>query len=150
MSPIARMYVMGAIIGVVGSTALISSVFGAEEIRGVSAAPSTMYAGPGDAYPQVMHLAAGLQLQIHGCTRPATWCDVTWRGKRGWVQAADIEIRAEGGRMPVSAAQVPAARFELAAYWDANYKTRLWYGDRAKWQHLARPAVQSADAGSGQ
>ena len=148
MSPVARMYIMGAIIGVVGSTALISSVFAAEDLRGATTAQSTMYAGPGDAYPQVMRLTAGLQIGIHGCTHTAAWCDVTWRGKRGWVPAAALELRENGDRMPVSALTVPETTFELASYWAANYKTRLWYRDRAKWKNLGGRAVQSAQAGA--
>lgn len=158
MSPVARMYVVGAILGVAGSTTLISSVFAAEgaAFRGATVAQGVMYAGPGDAYPQVMRLAAGLQISLHGCTADTnmgepgtTWCDVTWRGKRGWVQGDALEVREHGVRQPVSAAAVPAASFELASYWDANYKSRLWYADRSKWQKLGGGVVQSADA-SGQ
>lgn len=138
---------MGAICGVVGSTALISTVFGADSVHGATTAQSTMYAGPGESYPQVMRLAGGLQISIHGCTDQAKWCDVTWRGKRGWVQAEGLELRSHGESAPVSAAVVPVTNFEFSSYWDANYKTRLWYADRAKWQNLPAP-VQSADAGS--
>lgn len=151
MSPVARMYVVGAILGVLGSTTLISTVFAADTLDGATAAPGTMYAGPGDSYPQVMRLAAGLHVALHGCQGAADtmWCDVSWRGKRGWVQANGLEVFENGARMPVPAAAVPAATFEFASYWEANYKTRLWYGDRSKWQKLTSPVVQSADA-SGQ
>ncbi len=139
---------MGAIIGVAGSTALISSVFAAEELRGATTAQSIMYAGPGDAYPRGLRLTAGLQIGIQGCTDGATWCDVEWRGKRGWVLAAALELEENGDRIPVSALTVPSTTFELASYWAANYKTRLWYGDRAKWKNIGGRAAQSAQAGA--
>ena len=154
MSPVARMYVMGAILGVLGSSALITSVFAANDVKDVTGATTEgtqMYAGPNAEYPQVMHLAAGLQVAIHGCVAGQAWCDVSWRGKRGWVTAAALEYSEKGESVAlteVAPSVIPTATFELGRYWDANYKTRLWYSDRAKWQGLEGHGVQAADAGA--
>ena len=151
MSPVARMYVVGAILGVLGSTAMITSVFAASDARGTTAAGTTMFAGPNTDYPQVMRLAGGLQVAIHGCMSDWQWCDVTWRGKRGWVAAAALEYHGNGERVALATGPhpaIPTANFEFNSYWNANYRARLWYSDRAKWQSLDGHSMQAADAGS--
>ena len=76
-------------------------------------------------------------MEIHGCLQNGGWCDVSWRGKRGWVEAAALECNNTGERMPLSAtiarSNFPVVAFEFKSYWDTNYKQKLWYEDRAKW-----------------
>lgn len=105
----------------------------ASEGKLVSAAH--LLAGPGYNYPEVRRLAKGLSVDIHGCLKNWDWCDVTWRGNRGWVPAAAVEARRNAERFPVKdyGAQmgVPEVTFQLNSYWDANYNGALWYPDRA-------------------
>ena len=127
-------------LGVGAALVLFSAA--AHAASGNTLTPTDMFAGPGGDFPQVMHLAADLKIQIHGCLRNGQWCDVTWRGNRGWVPAQDLAMRAGEQRIALqrSPAQVPLVAFDLRGYWDENYQDRLWYQDVGKWE--ARAADQ--------
>ncbi|MBY0508895.1 MAG: hypothetical protein K2P94_01975 [Rhodospirillaceae bacterium] len=105
--------------------------------------------GPGHDYPFVKRLAKGLSMEVHGCLNSWDWCDVTWRGARGWVPANTLEFQREDQRLPVgrygAALGVPEVTFSLGKYWDAYYNDTPWYADRDMWTQ--RSAVQRTDAG---
>lgn len=109
-------------------------------------------AGPGDDYPDVMRLAPNLKVTIHGCTRAWDWCDVEWRGNRGFVPAAALDLRKDSVLMPVStegpSAGLPQVDFDLSKYWETHYRQRPWYSDRREWSMRVeqRPASYLAEA----
>jgi len=82
-------------------------------------------AAPADEYPAVRRLAKGLSVEIHGCLTTVEWCDISWRGNRGWVQMDALGYP--------SALRAPKVSFNLETYWDANYDRQLWYADRSDW-----------------
>ena len=132
----------------VGAALLLFSAT-ANAAGGNTLASTDMFAGPGDQFPQVMHLAPDLKVQIHGCLRNGLWCDVTWRGNRGWVAAQSLAYRAGTDRVALEqpAAEVPPVTFDLRAYWEQNYRDRLWYADVNKWEaNVARPETAAAQA----
>lgn len=100
--------------------------------------------GPGHDYPAVKRLAKGLRMEVHGCLNTWDWCDVTWRGARGWVPSTTLEFQREDQRLPVgrygTALGVPEVTFSLGKYWDAYYNNTPWYADRDMW-------TQRSDAG---
>lgn len=102
---------------------------------GKLAVAAQMHAGPGYNYPEVRRLAKDLSVNIHGCLKSSDWCDVTWRGNRGWVPASAVDARRNTERFPVkdygAKMGVPEVTFQLNSYWDANYHGALWYPDRA-------------------
>ena len=133
-----------ALATLISTSAFVStSAFAAS---GAMTAGASMYAGPGSRYPEVIHLARGLSVTIHGCLRTWQWCDVSWRGDRGWVPAEALQYREGDRSLPVDAlrgdtarsntvqASLPVIAFDIQNYWDANYRERLWYDDRAKWE----------------
>jgi len=83
-----------------------------------------MYAGPSSEFPAVRRLAKGLSVDVHGCLKTQDWCDVSWRGNRGWIPAAAVSVDAR------AVANVPEVRFQLNTYWDAHYNSALWYVQR--------------------
>ncbi len=93
-----------------------------------------MYAGPNDNFPQVMRLSAGRPVTLHGCLASFEWCDVEWRGNRGWVHAGalatpdNVNVAASGPTL-----DVPRVRFDVRTYWEQNYQSRPWYADRDTW-----------------
>ena len=93
-----------------------------------------MRAGPSGTYPAVTRLAKGLSVDIHGCLKSWDWCDVSWRGNRGWVPASAITARQDDQRLPLvqygPKLGVPEVTFQLNSYWDSNYSHSLWYGQR--------------------
>ncbi len=94
-------------------------------------------AGPGSEYPDVMRLAPNLKITIHACTRAWDWCDIEWRGNRGWAPAAALDYRLDDTLLPVSdfgpRVGLPQVEFNLTRYWDANYRQRPWYSQRQEW-----------------
>lgn len=96
-----------------------------------------MQAGPGNEYPDVMRLAPNLKVTIHACSRAWDWCDVEWRGNRGWVPAAGLDYRLEDTLLPVSdygpRVGLAQVEFNLPKYWDAYYRQRPWYPQRTAW-----------------
>lgn len=93
-----------------------------------------MYAGPNTNYPEVMRLSAGRPVTLYGCLANFEWCDVEWRGNRGWVPAGALStadksnIAASGQTL-----KVPSLRFDLKTYWEQNYQSRPWYADKETW-----------------
>ena len=95
-------------------------------------------AGPSMGYPAVKRLARGLKIQVHGCLSSWDWCDVAWRGTRGWVPSSIVEFQREDMRLLVDkygpSLGVPEVNFVLTSYWGANYSTSVWYADRDMWR----------------
>jgi uncharacterized protein YraI len=120
--------------------------------NGVTSDGAQMHAGPGTEYPQVMRLAPNLKIEIHGCARAWDWCDVEWRGNRGWVSAAALDYQLDRTLLPVSnygpRVNLPQVEFDLAKYWDTYYRQRPWYAERQTWTLRAqeRPASYLAEA----
>jgi uncharacterized protein YraI len=100
-----------------------------------------MQAGPGTEYPDVMRLAPNLKITIHGCARAWDWCDVEWRGNRGWVPASALGYRLDRTLLSVAAygprVGLPEVEFNLAKYWEAHYQQRPWYPQRQEWSSLS-------------
>ncbi len=108
-----------------------------------------MQAGPGTEYPDVMRLAPNLKVTIHACARAWDWCDVEWRGNRGWIPAAALDYRRDDTLLPVSdygpRVGIAQVEFNLSKYWDAYYRQRPWYPQRSQWESRG-PAKVLANA----
>lgn len=94
-------------------------------------------AGPSTGYPVVTVLQAGTPLEIFGCLDEYTWCDVDWRGYRGWIAARYLEYDYRGRRVlvPDYAPQldVPIVAFSFNDYWGRYYRGRSWYSNNDRW-----------------
>ncbi|MGE4063011.1 MAG: SH3 domain-containing protein [Rhodospirillaceae bacterium] len=105
--------------------------------NGSTAQPVMLQAGPGTEFPEVMRLAPNLKITIHGCARAWDWCDVEWRGNRGWVPALALHYRLDRSLLPVSSygprIGLPEVEFDLTKYWEAHYQQRPWYPQRHEW-----------------
>ena len=89
-------------------------------------------------FPAVKRLARGLKIQVYGCLNSWDWCDVAWRGTRGWVPSSIVEFQREDMRLLVDkygpSLGVPEVNFVLTSYWGANYSKSVWYADRDMWR----------------
>jgi uncharacterized protein YraI len=105
--------------------------------NGATSQSAQMHAGPGQDFPGVMRLAPNLKVTIHGCIQAWAWCDVEWRGNRGWVSAAALDYRLDGSVLSVSGygprVGIPQLDFNLAKYWETHYRQRPWYSEREQW-----------------
>ncbi len=110
-----------------------------------------MYAGPNDNYPQVMRLSAGRPVTVRGCLADFNWCDVEWRGNRGWIPAGALVTADHVSVAATQSVDVPKIRFDVRTYWEQNYQTRPWYADRETWYHeIGTPEETSRESQTAQ
>jgi uncharacterized protein YraI len=117
---------------------------------GMVTASVSLRAGPGPAFPVVDRIPGGAHVDVHGCLRGDTWCDVSWAGDRGWVSSQYLKYlyRNRYVYLPdyVDVVDVPVVPFVLSSYWANYYTGRPWYHRHAYWnrywQSHARFATQ--------
>jgi uncharacterized protein YraI len=104
-------------------------------------------AGPDLRYPRVGLARARSRVNIHGCLRDWSWCDITTRGgnqarSRGWVLGQHIASQYRGRPRPVnsyaSRIGIGVLGFNFNRYWDDNYRTQPFYGQRDGWERQYR------------
>jgi uncharacterized protein YraI len=110
-----------------------------------SAAPANAYttvttaerAGPGTRYPVVAYIPAGASIRVYGCVAGAAWCDVSWRGDRGWVRGSSIQVVWRGKRNPVASFYrqlgIPIIVFGFGDYWNDHYRSKPFFKDRGNY-----------------
>lgn len=126
-----------AVLAVVASPVLAEAA-----TRGYSTANVNMRSGPSTAYPAVVVVPNGANVTIHGCLQDRPWCDVSFRGGRGWVAGRYVQAEYRSNRVYVEPQRypdlgVPVITFEVGRYWDQNYRGRDFYRERDRWR---RPA----------
>lgn len=91
--------------------------------------------GPGADYQRWGTIPGGGRVSVHGCLSGYNWCDVTWRGERGWVSGNYLAYSGERYySRPISSIGVtiglPRLRFDPYVYHRNHYVGRSWYRDR--------------------
>jgi uncharacterized protein YraI len=118
----------------------------AQTRTGYTVSNANLRAGPDVGYPRVSALPGGVPVDIYGCVDDWSWCDVQWRGERGWISAGLLEYDDSGRRMDVysSGASIglPILAFALGAYWSDHYRQRSWYRERDRWNGYRPPPRQ--------
>ncbi|MCO6187768.1 SH3 domain-containing protein [Rhizobium sp. L1K21] len=97
-----------------------------------------MRAGPGTNYPVLDVIPDNARVQIFGCMRQRSWCDVAYRGTRGWTSQNYLQVPYQNRRVPVRPRVyrplgIPNATFSIGPYWDRHYRGRDFYHDRRRW-----------------
>jgi uncharacterized protein YraI len=96
-----------------------------------------MRAGPSSRFPVITTLPADVRVEIYGCVDGYEWCDVSWRGNRGWVFADYLNYRYDGRLVPVvdygPRIGIDVVGFSVDSYWQSHYRDRPWYDDRSRW-----------------
>lgn len=110
---------------------------------GYATSNANLRAGPDTGYPRVSTVPAGAALDIYGCVDDWSWCDVQWRGERGWMSAGLIEYERNGSRYYVDDRGawlgLPILTFALDIYWADHYLRRPWYHEHDHWSHYRPP-----------
>src|SRR5436309_1878768 len=144
------------IAGFVVAALLLAIPSAALAARGIVTTEVSMRAGPGTGFPVVDRIPGGARVNIHGCLRDNSWCDVSWDGDRGWVSAQYLEYfyRNRYVYLPdyVDVIDVPVVPFVLTSYWSNYYAGRPFFHRRAYWnnywQSHARFATRVPTGGS--
>lgn len=115
-----------------------NSYWGEHRITGYMLRQSVLRAGPDSDYPALRRIARSAQVSVHGCLRDWSWCDVDYRGDRGWVQGRDISATYQGRRRSINTVApylgLGILSFSFGIYWDNNYRNRSFYRERDTWQ----------------
>ena len=105
--------------------------------EGFARSSASLRAGPGNDYPRVARVSAGESLEIYGCLRRASWCDVAADGDRGWFPGNRIDFLRSGRRARLSSDAgmfgLSVLTFGIGDYWGAHYGGRSWIDDR-RWR----------------
>jgi uncharacterized protein YraI len=136
--------------GFVAAAVLLAVPTAALAAPGLVTTSVSMRAGPGPGFPAVDRIPGGAHVNIHGCIRGASWCDVSWSDDRGWVAAEYLEYYYRNRYVLLSdyvdVIDVPIVPFALSTYWASYYSGRPWYHRLAYWnsywQSHARFATQ--------
>ena len=94
-------------------------------------------AGPSTDFPVIVTVPGRAPISILGCLADYGWCDVFFQGNRGWMRSIYLAGWYQGYYYPLRdyAPQLryPVVSFDIRAYWDAYYRSRPFYTDRARW-----------------
>ena len=124
---------IGAIAGLI-----VMGAAAAHAAPGVSTANVNVRTGPDTDFPSVGVIPEGDDVEIAGCLRDESWCDVIWAGNRGWVYSEYLAFDQRGEYVPLpdvgpEAFRVPFVTFVASDYWGRYYVGRPWWGERDRW-----------------
>lgn len=133
----------------------LMGIAAAHAAPGFSTANVNMRTGPDTEFPAVDIIPEGEPVNIRGCLRDESWCDVIWAGSRGWVFSEYLAFEQRGEYIALpdvgpAAFAIPIIAFTAAEYWDRHYVGRPWYRDRARWYSYkprARPGWHAPPPG---
>lgn len=124
--------------GLAMGIALLALPTAALAADGFARSSGTLRAGAGSDYPAVMRVHAGTGLDVVGCIRRYTWCDVAVDGERGWFPGRRIGFLRDGRRVYLSDGGatfgLTILSFGMADYWGSHYSQRPWYNERRWWR----------------
>lgn len=128
-----KLKLIGAIAGLT-----LMGLSAASAAPGFSTANVNVRTGPDTDFPSVGVIPEGDPVEIAGCLRDESWCDVIWAGNRGWVYSEYLAFESRGEYVALpdvgpAAYRVPFVTFVAGDYWDRYYRGRPWYHDRARW-----------------
>ncbi len=110
----------------------------ASAVQGYTTASVNLRAGPSTSYPVVAAMGAGDRVTIYGCLSGWTWCDIDWKGARGWAAGRYLEVLYEQQRRPVPSygqyLGLPALTFGIGSYWQQHYGNRSFFSDMQRYQ----------------
>jgi uncharacterized protein YraI len=118
-----------ATLGVAGSAEAASS--------GYLTANVSLRAGPGFDYPVVASMNAGSGVTIYGCLSGWSWCDISWRGNRGWTSGQYLQVVYQNQRRPIlgygTYIGLPFVTFSIGNYWGNYYRHRPFFNQINRW-----------------
>jgi len=108
---------------------------------GYTVQQTRMRAGPDSDYPAIRIIPGGRQVDIFGCLRDWSWCDVGYRSDRGWVAGRLLSANYQGRRRTIVTIAprlgILALTFSFGDYWDNHYRNRPFYSERNRWERRA-------------
>src|SRR5262245_26395733 len=114
----------------------------ASALSAVTAESTNLRAGPAFDFPVVDRIPSDVNVDIHGCVGGYRWCDVSWRDARGWLPGNQLAYIYQGRRVTVleygPRIGLPVVGYSFDSYWDRYYRSRPFYGERARYRTVWR------------
>ena len=125
------------LLGVVAMAATLLTAGAAQAATAIATTNVNLRAGPSTQYPAVDVVRSGEDVRVFGCLETRSWCDVGFRGFRGWMSSNYLAIVDTGrrytGPQVVERIGAPVIGFSFGRYWDDIYRSRSFYRERANW-----------------
>jgi len=125
--------------GIAAAIALLGpAVDAAQAAQGFATANVNIRTGPDTEFPSVGVIPEGTPVDVGGCLRDESWCDVRWGSEQGWVFSEYLALSYRGEMTPLpdvglGGFHIPVVRFQAGDYWSRYYVGRPWYKDRSRW-----------------
>ena len=116
--------------------------------RAIAVTDVNLRAGPSTAYPAVNVVRSGEPVRVFGCLDTRSWCDVGYRGQRGWMSSnylADAGERRYTGPRYVERIRAPVISFSVGSYWDNHYRGRSFYSERNRFDDRGGRRIERRD-----
>ena len=120
----------------------MAGALAAQATPGFTTAHVNHRTGPDIDFPSMGVIPEATPVDIRGCLRDESWCDVIADGNRGWVFSEYLAYNYRGRYMPLpdvglTVARVPIVTFYAPSYWRRYYLGRPWYSERDRWVRFA-------------
>lgn len=116
---------------VFAAPAMFAGEAAAATVIGYTTTALKLRAGPGTGYPVVATMPARDRVTVYGCLSGWSWCDVGWRGHRGWASGRYIEAPYQQRRRPITTygdrLGLPFLSFSIGVYWNQHYRHHSFY-----------------------
>lgn len=111
--------------------------WGNRPLAGTMMRRSWILAGPAWRYPHAGYVPVQGRVAINACLPDRSWCDISYRGARGWVAGTLVAVVHRGRRQTLATlgprAGVDSRDFDFGDYWDDHYRDRDFYRERDRW-----------------
>lgn len=128
---------------IIGGVILAATLLPATAFAGSAWLQDTteIHAGPDYDYPTLDIAYAGDGVEVHGCLSDYSWCDVGYRGLRGWIAGDELLGYYQDRRQPIAYIGpylgYGILSFSFDSYWDRHYRSRDFYRQRTRWQQFS-------------
>lgn len=82
-------------------------------------------------------MGGGERVEIFGCIRGWAYCDIAWRGLRGWARGASLQLFYGDRRVSLyqyaPVIGLPFLSFSIGSYWGSYYANQPWYSQAYRW-----------------
>jgi uncharacterized protein YraI len=138
------------VLGALAAATMSTQSAAAAQDAGYVTANLNLRAGPGSDYPVVATMTAGDGVTIYGCLSGWSWCDIDWRGNRGWAAGRYLQVTYHDRREPIYSyggyVGLPFITFGLDSYWGDHYRHRPFYHHMPRYRghdhnHDGRPGA---------
>jgi hypothetical protein len=88
----------------------------------------------------------GDSVEILGCVTGWSWCDILWRGYRGWAAGRYLQVLYRSQPSPVylygGAIGIPFINFSINLYWNEHYRSWPFFNELPRFGGYGPPSYR--------